>query len=91
MSTPAPADIARIQVMAREVRQLAAQMDRRGRAMLVVECVRGVYDAVKFDNPEGGGLDGRDGPERNGLGRLCDAAIRHALDMRAARTAQTNP
>lgn len=83
MSTPSEADNARIRAKAREVRQLAAQLDSRGRAMLAVECVRGIYDAVKFDNPEGEGLDGRDGPERRGLGRLCDAAIGYTRDMAA--------
>ena len=87
MPTSQDANNARIQAKAREIRQLAAQLDMRGRAMLAVECVRGIYDAVKFDNPEGEGLDGRDGPERRGLGRLCDAAIRYSQGLAAASDA----
>lgn len=44
------------------------------RAALLQGCVQIVYDHVKFGSPEGGGLDGRDGPERTGLAEILDAA-----------------
>lgn len=88
MSTPREDYAAAIRAQGRQARQLAAQLDSRGRALLVADLVRGVYDAVKFDAPEGGGLDGRDGPERRGLGRLSDAAMNHAGEVARAGFAQ---
>ncbi|EBG3215788.1 hypothetical protein FIS27_17870 [Salmonella enterica subsp. enterica] len=32
-----------------------------------------IYDFVKFNRPEGEGLDGRDGPERQSLAKVVDA------------------
>ena len=62
---------------ARRVRRVAASLDRQQRARLVYDIVRAVYDEVRFADPEGGGLDGRDGPERTGLATISDAARRH--------------
>lgn len=52
------------------------------RAALLVELTRAVYDYVKFREPEGGGLDGREGFERAGLGRVVDAAEYHLAVVR---------
>ena len=51
------------------------------RAALVEGCVQAVYDHVKFDSPEGGGLDGRAGPERSGLADIVDAAKAYSDDL----------
>ena len=48
-----------------------------GRAELVEEFARAMYDHSKFRAPGGEGLDGRDGPERTSLGRVLTEAIRH--------------
>lgn len=50
------------------------------RAELVDDFVQAVYDHVKFRAPEGGGLDGRDGPERDGLGDILGLAHDHVDD-----------
>ncbi|RWR23145.1 hypothetical protein D8Y24_07245 [Agrococcus lahaulensis] len=47
------------------------------RADLLRELIGGVYDAVRFDSREGGGLDGHDGPERDALGKIVGAAEDH--------------
>ncbi len=47
------------------------------RAVLVEAVVRAVYEHVKFNAPEGGGHDGRDDPEREGLEKVLDAATEH--------------
>lgn len=47
------------------------------RASLVTGVVLAVYNYVKFQEPEGGGLDGRQGPERSGLALIVDAAREH--------------
>lgn len=59
------------------VRAAARDLTPVQRAALAREIVGGLYDSVKFDNPEGGGIDGRDGPERDGLGTLVAAAEDH--------------
>lgn len=51
---------------------------RTERADFVEDLVRTVYDHVKLRDPEGDGLDGRDGPERTELGHVVAAAIEHA-------------
>lgn len=51
------------------------------RAELLRDLIRDVYDFVKFDRPEGGGLDGRNGPERESLGLIVDAAEDHYFNM----------
>lgn len=57
-----------------QVRGVLPSLDRRGRAQLVLEMNRAVYDWVKFREPEGAGMDGRDGPERDALAAVGDAA-----------------
>lgn len=52
------------------------------RAELLDDFAQAVYDHVKFRAPEGGGLDGRDGPERDGLGIVLAAAHDHAYETR---------
>lgn len=44
------------------------------RAKLVTFFVEEIYKHVKFNCPGGEGLDGRDGPERQGLAAVVDAA-----------------
>ena len=66
-----------IERLRQETREAAAGMNGRERSVLLREIVRAVYDAVKFNNPEGGGLDGRDGPERDGIGRVVEATEDH--------------
>lgn len=60
-----------------EMRELAARLSPERRADLLLEITQGIYNAVKLDNPEGGGLDGRDGPERMSLAAVVDAAQDH--------------
>lgn len=60
-----------------EMRELAARLSPERRADLLLEVTQGIYNAVKFDSPEGGGLDGRDGPERMSLAAVVDAAQDH--------------
>lgn len=62
---------------ANETRRLASQLTPHGRADLLLDVTEAIYNAVKHDHPEGGGLDGRDGPERQSLGRIVDAAWEH--------------
>lgn len=59
------------------IRALARDGDATQRAQLLLGVVDAVYAAVKYDNPEGGGHDGRDGPERRSLGTVLDAAHNH--------------
>ncbi|MDN5685856.1 MAG: hypothetical protein L0G94_04120 [Brachybacterium sp.] len=77
-----------------EVRSIAARLTPERRADLLLEVTQGIYNAVKIDSPEGGGLDGRDGPERMGLAAVVDAAQdhHHAVYTRglAARDAEEN-
>lgn len=47
--------------------------------------VKTVYDFVKFNRPEGEGLDGRDGPERRSLANIVDAAEDHYSEMLAEK------
>ena len=60
-----------------EMRSIAARLTPERRADLLLEVAQGVYNAVKVDNPEGGGPDGRDGPERMSLAAVVDAAQDH--------------
>lgn len=73
--------------LAAQARRHAATLTPTERADLLYRLVDAIYNAVKYDNPEGGGLDGRDGPERVGLATVCDAALEHqdATHRRAAR------
>lgn len=56
-------------------------LTRAQRARLIEDLIREVYEYVKLHDPEGEGLDGRDGPERRGLGELVDAATTYRLSM----------
>lgn len=60
-----------------QMREMAARLTPERRAELLLEVTQGIYDSVKLDNPEGGGLDGRDGPERMSLAAVVDAAQNH--------------
>lgn len=51
------------------------------RAEIARFLVKTVYNFVKFKRPEGEGLDGRDGPERNSLAEIVDAAENHYYNM----------
>ncbi|EDV0264107.1 hypothetical protein YM80_004817 [Salmonella enterica subsp. salamae] len=51
------------------------------RAELTRSLVKTIYDFVKFNRPEGEGLDGRDGPERQSLAKVLDAAEDHYIEM----------
>lgn len=51
------------------------------RAEFVEYFARTVYNFVKLERPEGEGLDGRDGQERQGLAKVLDAAIDHKFNM----------
>lgn len=75
--------------LARLVREHAASLDAQGRAQLLEDLTRAVYEAVKFDHPEGGGFDGRDGPERTALARVLDAAIEHHSQQSARMVGQS--
>lgn len=55
------------------------------RAELAEFCVETIYKFVKFNRSEGEGLDGRDGPERQGLGEVLDAAKNHKFDTGMAQ------
>ncbi|MEN4642389.1 hypothetical protein [Pantoea agglomerans] len=55
------------------------------RAELAEFCVETIYKFVKFNRSEGEGLDGRDGPERQGLGEVLDAAKNHKFDIGMAQ------
>lgn len=71
------------------VRARAASLDAKGRAELLEDLARAVYEVVKFDNPEGGGFDGRDGQERTALARVLDAAIEHHSQQSARMVGQS--
>lgn len=58
-----------------------ANNDKRARAALLEQIVREFYNYVKFEQPEGEGLDLRDGPERQSLAKVLDAAIDHSYRM----------
>ncbi|MBN7122860.1 hypothetical protein BSU01_14240 [Erwinia billingiae] len=51
------------------------------RAETIRSLVKQVYDFVKFNRPEGQGLDGMTGPERESLGKIVDAAENHYFNM----------
>jgi hypothetical protein len=55
------------------------------RAELAEFCVETIYKFVKFNRSEGEGLDGRDGPERQGLGEVLYAAKNHKFDIGMAQ------
>lgn len=51
------------------------------RADITRSLVKQIYDFVKFNRPEGQGLDGMTGPERESLGQVLDAAENHYFAM----------
>lgn len=67
--------------LATELASLCPTLTGPQRARLVEDVVRAVYDYVKLHDPEGEGLDGRNGPERRGLGQLVDQVTAHRLAM----------
>ena len=63
-----------LEAVAGFLRQVPEGRTAKERADLLVEVIQTVYDDVKFRHPEGEGLDGRDGPQRRGIGVILDAA-----------------
>lgn len=63
--------------LARQARALAANGTEMDTAAGLREIVFEVYNAAKFDRPGGEGVDGADGPEREGIGHVHDAAEDH--------------
>lgn len=61
------------------LRQAPEGRTAKERADLLVEVIQAVYDDVKFRHPEGEGLDGRDGPQREGIGVVLGAAKDYQL------------
>lgn len=51
------------------------------RAQLATLLVEEIYKFVKFNRPEGEGFDGKDGPERRGLGEIVEAAMNHEHEV----------
>lgn len=66
-----------------QLRDLLGTTTPMERAELLDELARTVYDHVKFRAPEGGGIDLRDGPEREALADVVNATSAHADDLRA--------
>ncbi|ELY3758402.1 hypothetical protein [Cronobacter turicensis] len=63
----------------------------QGRAELIEFCVENIYKFVKFERPEGEGLDGRDGPERQTIGELVDAVKDYKFDVEMSAVNNINP
>lgn len=63
------------------LRQAPEGRTAKERADLLVEVIQAVYDDVKFRHPEGEGLDGRDGPQRAGIGVILGAAKDYQLKV----------
>lgn len=61
------------------LRQIPEGRTAKERADLLVEVAQLIYDDVKFRHPEGEGLDGRDGPQREGIGVVLGAAKDYQL------------
>ncbi|MGP5700888.1 hypothetical protein ACTXPA_18475 [Glutamicibacter arilaitensis] len=66
-----------------QLRGELASLTPSERADLLQETVNTFYDGAKFDYPGGEGLDGKDGPERRGIGEVLNAAVDYADDARA--------
>lgn len=71
--------------MARQVRALAAQSTEIETAEGLREVIHELYDMTKFDRPGGEGLDGKDGPERRGIGYILDMAEDYYVRTRSGR------
>jgi hypothetical protein len=65
--------------LVKQLRDLLPTTTPLERAQLLHDLVRATYDHVKLNVPGGGGIDGRDGPERSGLGDVVNAAHEHML------------
>lgn len=61
-----------------------ADSDTDDRTQLLELVNRQIMDHVKFRDPGGEGLDGADGPERQGLNPVMDAVVEY-VDQRRAR------
>jgi len=61
----------------------ASDLNADQRAELTLALVEIPYKHVKFRAPEGGGLDGRTGPERRSLQYVVDAAYEHLARVQA--------
>jgi hypothetical protein len=68
-----------------QMRELAASLSPERRADLLLEVNQAIYNAVKLDNPEGGGLDGRDGPERMSLAVVVVVLLAVVIGMAVRR------
>lgn len=55
--------------------------DPIARADLLRNFIRDIYQFVKFNRPEGEGLDGRDGLERKSIGKILDESEEHYYRM----------
>lgn len=62
------------EALACQARSLAAQSTELETAAGLRELLNQVYNLTKFDRPGGEGLDGKDGPERRGIGYMLDMA-----------------
>ncbi|RBO83165.1 hypothetical protein DE149_1219 [Micrococcus sp. KT16] len=60
--------------LARRARALAVESTELETAAGLREVIHQVYEMTKFDRPGGEGLDGKDGPERRGIGYIRDMA-----------------
>lgn len=56
---------------------LNATPDEVDRARILYDVVQEAYDRAKFEFPGGGGLDGREGTERDEIGEVLEKAIDH--------------
>ncbi|BFU62801.1 hypothetical protein THUN1656_15760 [Rodentibacter abscessus] len=68
----------------REIRQWLEQPENNNaikRAELIRFILRDcIYDFVKYERPEGMGLDGHNGPERQALAKVVDATEDYYFD-----------
>ena len=70
-----------LEAVAGVLRQAPEGRTAKERANLLVEVAQLIYDDVKFRHPEGEGLDGRDGPQRAGIGVVLGAAKDYQLKV----------
>lgn len=70
-----------IKIIVNQQLELTKNDDVVARAEIARDLIKEIYNFVKFNRPEGGGLDGRDGVERNGLATIVDAAEEHYFNM----------
>ena len=66
--------------LARQARQLTATGTEMETAAGLREVLHQVVQAMKGVRPGGEGLDGHDGPERQGIEAISDAAENHYFD-----------